>query len=923
MTTRLQQLWLLLLLLFLTHCGPGWTASFEPEASSIATEEASSIVASEGIAAESSPAPLPLPGQEDVKAAQALLKKLPPSSRRWSRYNRPSGFFSTLTYYFKWLFTLLFLNTPSSTSNSTPRKLSVPLTTAVDHLQRAATLSNPDALYILADLNFYGGANHPRNYTTAFEYYNSLASLNGNATAQYHVAFMYATGIGAGVPRDQAKALLYHTFAADGGNIKSQMTAGYRHHAGIGSARNCEVSVDFYKEVADKAIEYVRSGPPGGRALVKEGYYYADDKGGVYGEGASVSSSGMNAKHSNPASDAHAAFDDVLEYLDLMSRKGETKATFGLARLHYDGSRTMRQDYKLAKEFFLDITRRYWTKDGRVRSDTEPGLEVLAAKAAGYLGRMFLRGEGVDQDFSKARIWFKRGIDNGDALSQYSMGIMHLSGFGMPKRDPVKAAEYFSAAADQDFNSAQVRMGALMVDQGDLTTATRYFDLAARNGHIEALYYLGEMADQGAGRDRSCQQAALYYKLVAEKAEKLQSHFEEANDAYDAGDQETALLLNMMAAEQGYEVAQANVAYLLEQTYRTSPLARIMPYLLISRTAQKMSSITASATESATLALIYWTRSAKQANIDSLLKMGDYYLSGIASTAPQSPTSSPSAQARAGRPHSEPEKSAQCYTAASETHASAQALFNLGWLHEHGVGAARDYHLAKRYYDQASTTNAEAYLPVLVALTRLRFRSWWNGMSGGSVRGIEDDELPTNDAKSARKVKGEYTWTEWFADFLAADQEIYERELAEAAAGGEDGDISLGGIDRLAGEGPGGVLAGERRFRDDEYVPGAEWLGRNSRRSEDDDYDPSDDIDDGILETLIIVALAGALAFLVYWRQVRGLRNRLEEERRRRLEGGAAQVQGPEQAQGEPDRGVFPHPGDPAFADWVAGGIGH
>jgi TPR repeat protein len=37
------------------------------------------------------------------------------------------------------------------------------------------------------------------------------------------------------------------------------------------------------------AIEYYRSGPPGGRAMVRESYRWADEEGGVYGPGASVS----------------------------------------------------------------------------------------------------------------------------------------------------------------------------------------------------------------------------------------------------------------------------------------------------------------------------------------------------------------------------------------------------------------------------------------------------------------------------------------------------------------------------------------------------------------------------------------------------------------------------------------------------------
>ncbi len=36
------------------------------------------------------------------------------------------------------------------------------------------------------------------------------------------------------------------------------------------------------------------------------------------------------------------------------------------------------------------------------------------------------------------------------------------------------------------------------------------------------------------------------------------------------------------------------------------------------------------------------------------------------------------------------------------------AMFNLGWMYEHGVGVDPDPHLAKRFYDLASETSPEA-----------------------------------------------------------------------------------------------------------------------------------------------------------------------------------------------------------------------
>ena len=586
--------------------------------------------------------------------------------------------------------------------------LSKPLADAVGILKNAAAEGEPDAIFLLAEMNFYGNYSHPRNYTEAFRRYQELSYLDGNSTAQQMIGFMYATGLGGVVERDQAKAMTYHAFAAKGGDTKAQMTTAYRYHHGIGTPRNCQEAVFWYKHVADKAIAYFRAGPPGGVSLEKDSYKIADEEGGVYGEGASVISSGVFANRAGPNSDAHAAFDDVLEYLDLMSRKGDLKATFSLGRIHYDGSKTMRRNLRTARLYFMSVARKYWRKDGTIYEEDQ-GVAKIAAKAAGYLGRMFLRGEGMEQSFEKALTWFKRGIANGDGLCQYEMGLMYLHGLGV-RKDPMVAADYFKEAANQDFSSAEVVLGQLYLDQGDLATASRFFDLAARNGHIEAFYHLAEMSNFGIGKDKNCGMAAAYYKLVSEKVETIHSSFDEANRAYDEGDVETAMVLYMMGAEQGYESAQANVAYLLDEHQSMFSFDRYLPW----------KSDRSSLLRNAFLALLYWTRSAKQSNIDAMVKMGDYYLGGYGI-------------------ESDMEKAATCYQEAAQTHQSAQALWNLGWIHENGIGVQQDFHLAKRFYDQALETNQEAYLPVTLSLTKLRLRSFWNTITNGKINSIQSE----------------------------------------------------------------------------------------------------------------------------------------------------------------------------------------
>ncbi|WEW54811.1 ERAD-associated protein [Emydomyces testavorans] len=805
--------------------------------------------------------------QPAVDAALNILRRLKIPTKR---YERPSGFLRIARHYAQEAFYLLFMNGPpldSSHTREQSRKMSSQLADAVGLLESAANDSNSDAIYLLADMNFYGNYTHSRNYSKAFQHYEKLAKLTGNSTAQYMLGFMYATGIGGAVEKHQGLALLYHTFAAMGGNIKSQMTLAFRRYLGIGTPRNCDEAAYYYKQVADKAIEYYRSGPPGGRTLSKESYRWADAEGGVYGEGASVSSSGLNAHKEGVHSSSDASLDDVLEYLDLLAKKGDLKATFNLAKLYYDGSRHLGRNFRKAMMYFGIVAKRYWMKDGRINANHPVGIEKIASKSAAHIGLMFLRGEGTEQNFEKAFTWFKRGTTNGDSMCQHYMGLMYLHGHGVPQ-DALKAASYFKAASELDYPFSEIRLGALFLDQGDVPTATRYFELAARYGATEAFYFLAEIAERGIGKERHCGMATGYYKMVAERVEEIHSSFVEANDAYARGDKETALVLSMMAAEQGYENAQANVAWLLDERRSLLPLDSILPWSKDRRP---------SILRNAALALIYWTRSARQANIDSLIKMGDYYFYGY------------------GTPR-DFQKASSCYHSAADGHHSAQAFWNLGWMHEYGVAVDQDFHMAKRYYDLALETNDEAYLPVKLSLIRLRLRSFWNRITNGKVNSIQEER----EQNSPRSFK------EWIRAFVSYDEEreAAQKERIKQAAAGERAEDAL------------------------EDTPDS------GDTDKDNYYDDLDiDIEDGMLESLIIIGLAATLVVLLHFRQQRAMRrannaavgnnNNSGSNIATQAAAGAPEAQEQRRQNGEEDRGLFPAPDDPEYPAWLAGAIGH
>lgn len=56
---------------------------------------------------------------------------------------------------------------------------------------------------------------------------------------------------------------------------------------------------------------------------------------------------------------------------------------------------------------------------------------------------------------------------------------------------------------------------------------------------------------------------------------------------------------------------------------------------------------------------------------------------------------------------------------ATDQQHNAQAMFNLAYMHEQGLGMQKDWHLSKRYYDMAATTSGDAKFPVALALFKL------------------------------------------------------------------------------------------------------------------------------------------------------------------------------------------------------------
>lgn len=74
----------------------------------------------------------------------------------------------------------------------------------------------------------------------------------------------------------------------------------------------------------------------------------------------------------------------------------------------------------------------------------------LAAKgdvdAQFFLGVMYFRGQGVEQDFRQSLKWYLKAAEQGDVQAQSRLGVMYGNGHGVP-RDMVQAHRWYSLAA--------------------------------------------------------------------------------------------------------------------------------------------------------------------------------------------------------------------------------------------------------------------------------------------------------------------------------------------------------------------------------------------------------------------------------------------------------------------------------------------
>lgn len=578
-----------------------------------------------------------------------------------------------------------------------------------------------DALVQLGDMYFYGNTSVATgiNGTLAMSLYAEAAAL-GAPRAQFHLGVALSYGLW-GFSRDPAAARAYYYFAALGGDVGATMVLGHDHLLGRHAPKKCETAVRYYEVAANEAVARREA------SLHRPALYDVPHR-------RLKTVAEAHAKKNVPEDSA------IADYYHFSAEKGDPEATVSLATLYYYGERGVPQDVERAAVLY------------------KKGYDLGATEAAYYLGHCYSLGIGVPPDPVAAFKYMQEAVNEGNTAAQNELAYMYLHGKGVA-RDEEQAVTLFKAAMKQGSIEALYNLGVLYMQGSGSTEPTGlaathpeydvaygYFLIAAYQGHTIAKHKVGQMSLHGIGTTRSCVNAVESLKLVAERGE-WDRVLTQAYADFKRQDYEAAFMKYAVMAQQGYEVAQHNAAYLLDAGF-LNPSA-FSPTLSLTPSGTTLTQETV-----ASSAVMLYRLAAQQGNVDANLKIGDYYYYG-----------------KGGHVVDYGKASAHYFLASK--HSNAQAMFNLALMYEHGIGMEQDFNLAKRFFDKARLAHSDAKVPVLLATWKLRahkalesWKRWWHRLVGN---GALSNEAPASSSASSANLDEDVSGSETEAISLLVD----------------------------------------------------------------------------------------------------------------------------------------------------------
>jgi TPR repeat protein len=124
-----------------------------------------------------------------------------------------------------------------------------------------------------------------------------------------------------------------------------------------------------------------------------------------------------------------------------------------------------------------------------------PLAENGNAESQYRLGVMYAEGQGIVQDYAEAAKWFRKAADQGVAEAQFRLGAAYWRGQGVPK-DSTEAMKWLRDAADQGHVDGQISLGILYQDEQSPILSYMWFKLASAHGVKSAIQAYGYLSRQ-------------------------------------------------------------------------------------------------------------------------------------------------------------------------------------------------------------------------------------------------------------------------------------------------------------------------------------------------------------------------------------------------------------------------------------------
>ncbi|KAI2504438.1 hypothetical protein MHU86_10027 [Fragilaria crotonensis] len=420
------------------------------------------------------------------------------------------------------------------------------------------------------------------------------------------------------------------------------------------------------------------------------------------------------------------------------------------------------------------------------QSIEETSVAVCDHPSLNGLGLLHLYGvpDRIAVDINKARAYFQLSRDMGNMDASYNLAMLGL-GFnaGWKELDSVSGNGQSRSSTIPAF----METPSTMPSKKSWIDALQYLQSAADKGHLQARHRLAMIYQDGVQVggtvyvQKDCKKASQHYRYVIDNGSpQLSKRTRTAYKQYMAGDSEGALINYLMAAETGHSLSQVNAAFLLDRG----------TCLHLSKQKCRIAS------------LRLWKAAALSGDQEAALRVGDFYYYGIkrdptmidavlfpenhllpvltkyanvvkafltvrfGRSLEQRPTITEVCEQRNVQPSTtwevkesdsdaDMEKAAHYYRLASQKFKSARANFNLGFMHEWGLGLKQDFPLAKRHYDLAKESSKQAGLAVQIALMAMNaheqlaqlYSVWQDRMNH---RGVDELVAYAKGGKTAR-----------------------------------------------------------------------------------------------------------------------------------------------------------------------------